>query len=115
MAAIEEDDGGELAAIDAWICVIGIVHKNRGLMMLPPDLTMPIDAVRVAVGERDGLPLPLSEKKEVLEMGCGLDRSGLHTSSPADCMGWICRRGVANDGFTVKEGDALLLLSEQRG
>ncbi|KAL5985681.1 hypothetical protein ACLOJK_027667 [Asimina triloba] len=54
IASIEEDDGGGLAAIDAWICAIGIDHKNPRLMMLPPDLTMPIDAVVVADDKRDG-------------------------------------------------------------
>ncbi|KAL6003118.1 hypothetical protein ACLOJK_023341 [Asimina triloba] len=51
---------------------------------------MLIDVVVVADDERDGFPLLLLEK-EVLEMGCDLDRFDIVLSSPTCWTVWISR------------------------
>ncbi|KAL6001913.1 hypothetical protein ACLOJK_040477 [Asimina triloba] len=79
--------------------------KNHRLMMLLSNLSLSIDAIVAAVDERDGFSLSSPEKRVVPEMGCDLDRFGLHASSPAVCMTWIYRRDVTGDGFVVDEGD----------
>ncbi|KAL5993855.1 hypothetical protein ACLOJK_038212 [Asimina triloba] len=83
--AFKKDGGDEFAVDDVRIFSIRIGHKNRCLMMLPLDLKMSIDAVVVTDDERDGFSLLLPE------MGCGLDRFDIVSSSPTCWNTWIVR------------------------
>ncbi|KAL5990598.1 hypothetical protein ACLOJK_011500 [Asimina triloba] len=85
-----------------------VIEKDGGASLLPasmmpsPNLKTPIDGVVVAVDERDEFSLPLLERKGVLEMGYGLDRSDV-VSLLSTCWteGRRCRCQDGEDGLGV--------------
>ncbi|KAL5993406.1 hypothetical protein ACLOJK_014330 [Asimina triloba] len=98
--AFEKDGGDDFAIGDAWICPIGISHKNQCLMMLSPDLKMSIDAAVVVDDERDEFSLPLP-KKEVPEMDLTSSR---YRRRAGRCGSFD--RVLLGGGFVEDEGDA---------